>query len=143
MDDTRNSFLIAGAVLSALAASLHAGCIFFGASWYRFFGAGEKMARLASAGSRYPAFVTSGIVAVLAVWSLYALSGAGVITRLPLTRVALCIITGIYLLRGIVGIPMATLMPGRSTAFWWWSSAICLGIGLVYLAGLRQVWSRL
>ena len=143
MNDSRNAFLIAGAVLSAIAAALHLGCIFFGAPWYRFFGAGEQMARLASAGSRYPAVVTSGIVVVLIVWSLYALTGAGVIARLPLTRLALCIITGIYLLRGITGVPMAALMPGRSTAFWWWSSAICLCIGLVHLAGLRQVWDRL
>jgi hypothetical protein len=143
MDNTRNSFLIAAATLSALAALLHLGCIAFGATWYRFFGAGERMAQLASAGSWYPTVITSIIAAVLATWALYALSGAGVIPRLPLTRAGLCIITGIYLLRGTAVLPIAALHPGRSTTFWWWSSAICLGIGMVHLAGLRQVWSRL
>ena len=143
MDDTRNSFLIAAATLSALAALLHLGCIAFGASWYRFFGAGERMAQMASAGSWYPAIVSSAIAAVLAIWAFYALSGAGVIARLPLTRPALCIITGVYLLRGVAGLPMAAIMPGRSPAFWWWSSAICLAIGAVHLAGLRQAWARL
>jgi len=95
MDYTRNYFLLAAATLSALASALHLGCIVFGATWYRFFGAGERMARLAIAGSWYPAVVTSAIATVLAVWELYALSGAGVIPRLPLTRTALCIITAI------------------------------------------------
>ena len=143
MADARNSFLIAAASFSALAALLHLGCIAFGAPWYRFFGAGERMAQMASAGSWYPAIITSFIAAVLATWALYALSGAGVIPRLPLTRTILSIVTGIYLLRGAAGLPMAGFMPGRSSAFWWWSSAICLAIGALHLVGLRQAWDRL
>ena len=45
-----NEALIAGAVLSALAPLLQVGCIVYGAPWYRFFGAGENMARMAEAG---------------------------------------------------------------------------------------------
>ena len=143
MDDTRNFFLMIGAAMSAVAAFLHVGCIIFGAEWYRFFGAGERMAQMASAGSWYPAVITAFIAAVLCTWSLYALSGAGVIPKLPLLRVALCAITGIYLLRGVAALPLAFLALGRSTPFWWWSSAICLVIGLTHLIGLRQVWDRL
>ncbi len=143
MDETPNAFLIAGAALSALAALAHAGCIVFGAPWYRFFGAGERMARMAEAGSWYPALITAIIAAVLATWSLYALSGAGVIPRLPLLRLGLCAITGVYLLRGLAGVPFAMVATERGAAFWLWSSAICLAIGLVHLAGLRQVWPRL
>jgi hypothetical protein len=132
-----------GAVMSAVAALLHVGCIIFGASWYRFFGAGERMAQLASAGSWYPAIVTSFIASMLVAWSLYALSGAGVIPRLPLLRLALCAITTIYLLRGFAALPLVFFALGRTTPFWWWSSAICLVIGLTHLVGLRQVWDRL
>jgi hypothetical protein len=141
LEDTRNAFLIAGAILSALAAALHVGCIVFGAPWYRFFGAGERMAQLAMAGHWYPTLVTAAIASVLAAWSLYALSGAGVIRALPLLRPALCVITGIYLLRGLVILPLAVL--GKGTPFWWWSSAICLLIGAAHLVGLAQVWVRL
>ena len=141
MEDTRNAFLIAGAVLSALAAALHAGCIVFGAPWYRFFGAGERMAQMAIAGHWYPTVATVVIASVLSAWSLYALSGAAVIRALPLLRPALCVITGIYLLRGLLILPLAVL--GRTTPFWWWSSAICLLIGVVHLVGLLQVWPRL
>jgi len=143
MDDTRNQFLIAAATLSALAALLHLGCIAFGATWYRFFGAGERMAQMATAGSWYPTIITCFIAAVLATWALYALSGADVIPRLPFTRAILCAITTVYLLRGVAILPIAALHPGRSPAFWWWSSAICLAIGVVHLVGLRQAWARL
>jgi len=139
-----NAYLLIGAALSAIAALLHLGCIVFGPSWYRFFGAGERMAQLAAAGHVAPTLITLGIAAVLGTWSLYALSGAGVIPRLPLLRIGLSVITGIYLLRGVAGFALAAMAPGeRSVAFWCWSSVICLGIGTLYLLGTRQAWSEL
>ena len=143
MAATRNSPLILGASLSATAALAHLGCIVFGASWYRFLGAGEQMAVMAARGHWYPTVVTSIIAAVLLVWALYALSGAGVIHRLPLLRPVLCAITAVYLLRGLAFAPMLALFPGRSPAFWLWSSAICLAIGVVHLVGVYQAWPRL
>jgi hypothetical protein len=139
-----NHFLIAGAALSALAALLHVGCIFFGPSWYRFFGAGERMAQLSATGSLVPTIITFGIASMLALWSLYALSGAGIIPRLPLIRVALCAITSVYLLRGLAGFVVAAVAPGdQGVAFWCWSSVICLGLGALYFAGTRQAWPQL
>ncbi|MES2886347.1 MAG: hypothetical protein V4709_16215 [Pseudomonadota bacterium] len=138
-----NPFLLTGAALSALAALLHLLCIVFGASWYRFFGAGEQMAAMVSKGHWYPTVVTLFISAVLAVWSLYALSGAGLLPKLPLTRLALCAITGVYLLRALSFPALMPLIPGNSMTFWLWSSAICLVIGSVHLIGLRQVWAQL
>ncbi len=149
MPNTRNPLLIVGATLSAIAAALHIGCIYFGAPWYRFFGAGEEMARMAEAGLWYPTVITLAITGVLLLWSLYALSGAGVVRRLPFLRLALCLITGIYLLRGLAGVPLAffpsLLGPfhDNSLSFVLWSSAICLSFGLVHLFGLRQRWAYL
>ncbi len=143
LNSTYNSYLVAGAALSALAALLHIGCIVFGAPWYRFFGAGERMAQLAAAGSAFPAVVTACIATVLMVWAVYALSGAGVIARLPLLKPVLLVITGIYLLRGAAVLPMSAMMPGRSSAFWWWSSGICFAIGLVHAIGLGSAWETL
>jgi hypothetical protein len=139
-----NPFLLSGAVLSALAALLHIGCIVFGPPWYRFFGAGERMAHLATAGSRFPTYVTAGIAAILFLWAVYALAGAGMLPRLPLMRVSLTTIAGVYLLRGVAGFVLAAVAPGeRSVAFWCWSSLVCLGIGTLYLIGTRQAWSEL
>ena len=143
MERIPNRFLVAGAALGVLAALLHLGCIVFGAPWYRFLGAGERMAQLDLAGHWYPTAAILAIAAMLLAWSAYALSGAGVIRRLPLTRLALCAITGIYLLRGVAFVPFMAYFPGNSTTFWFWSSAICLVFGLIHLVGLRQVWSHL
>jgi hypothetical protein len=101
------------------------------------------MARMAAAGHWYPTVLTSVIVALLSVWALYALSGAGVIRRLPLVRPALCIITSIYMLRAVAFAPFHRYFPGNSTSFWLWSSAICFVIGVVHLVGLWQAWPRL
>ncbi len=96
-----NYWLIASGILSSLAALLHLAVIIGGQAWYRFFGAGERMARLAESGSPQPAIITLIIVAVLAAWAAYAFSGAGLIRRLPLLRTALVVISAIYLARGI------------------------------------------
>jgi hypothetical protein len=143
MDSTGSPYLIVGAAFSAIAALLHLGAVAFGAPWYRFLGAGERMAQMAAAGRVYPTVVTLAIASILFVWSLYALSGAGVIGRLPFLRLALCAITGIYLLRAVAFVPLMTRIPGNSLTFWLTSSAICLVIGLVHLVGLRQAWAHL
>lgn len=143
MNSPDSLYLIVGAALSAIAALLHLATIAFGASWYRFLGAGERMAQMASAGRLYPTVVTLAIAALLLVWSLYALSGAGVIGRLPFLRPALCAITGIYLLRAVAFLPLMRLIPGNSLRFWLVSSAICLVFGVVHLIGVRLAWADL
>ena len=138
-----NVYLIFAGTLSAVAAILHLGCIYFGASWYRFFGAGEQMALLSEQGSIQPTLITSVIVLVLSIWSMYAFSAAGVIFKLPLIRLALVLITLIYLARGIAGFFLINSPMGRSPEFWVWSSAICLSFGIVHLIGLKQQWVSL
>ena len=138
-----NVFLIFAGMLSAIVAMLHIGCIYFGAPWYRFFGAGEQMAVLAEQGSIQPTLITSGIVLVLSIWSLYAFSAAGIILRLPLVRIVLILITVIYLVRGIAGFFFVSSPLGRSPEFWLWSSSICLCFGIIHLIGLKQQWTSL
>ncbi len=138
-----NMPLAAGAVLSAIAALLHLGIIAGGPAWYRFFGAGEGMARAAEQGKRFPALVTLGIAAVLGAWSAYALAGAGVIGTLPMLKAALVGITAVYLVRAFAYAPLVLAKGGRITPFVVWSSLICLVYGLVHLLGLVQRWQAL
>lgn len=138
-----NNFLVVGALLSASAAVLHLCMIVGGPDWYRFFGAGERFAVAASHGHYYPALVTAGIAAVLSLWSVYALAGAGAIQRLPLLRPVLVLITAIYVVRGLAFVPAVLATGGRVTPFVLWSSAICLGLGIVHLMGLIQRWPAL
>ena len=134
-----NGWLLAGGLLSTLAALLHLGVIAGGPGWYRFFGAGERMARMAEQGSPTPALITFGIALVLFVWAAYAFAGAGLIRRLPLMRIGLVMITAIYLLRGMILFPALAAGP-RADAFTIWSSLIVLVYGIVYAAGTWRAW---
>jgi hypothetical protein len=139
-----SSLLVLAALFSGAAALAHIGIVLGGPNWYRFFGAGESMARLAASGSWYPTLITIGIAAVLACWSAYAASAAGLLPPMPFLKAALSAITAVYLLRGIGGFFLAALAPGgNSPAFWLWSSAICLTIGIVHAAGLLKQWPLL
>jgi putative oxidoreductase len=141
--------LVFGGMLTGVASLLHVGIILGGPEWYRFFGAGERMARLAARGSIYPTFVTAGIAVVLGIWALYALSGAGVIRRLPFVRLALVSIAAIYLARGILGVPLVLIVDDPYTlelrarmTFMVVSSAVCIGLGLCYAFGAALAFRR-
>ncbi len=128
---------------SAIAALAHLGCIIFGGDWYRFFGAGEQMAKMAEDGHWYPSVVTLIIVLVLSLWSLYALSGAKVLFRLPFLKFGLIVISLIYLVRGVAFFAIMPMFPENSLTFWFVSSGICLTIGILYSIGTYQSWERL
>jgi hypothetical protein len=136
-------WLVAGALLSSVAAILHLAVIAGGPDWYRSVGAGEDMARMAERGSPVPALVTLGIAAGLAVWSAYALSAAGLIRRLPLLRTGLVAISAIYLLRGLMLVPVLVLKPALVDAFAFWSSLIVLVYGITYAVGTFRAWPSL
>lgn len=139
-----STLLLLAAVLSALAALAHVCVVVGGPSWYRFFGAGEGMAQLAATGSWYPAAITIGIALVLATWSAYAASAAGFLPVLPFLKWVLIAVAAVYLLRGLGGFFLAAFAPGdNSPAFWIWSSAVCLFIGLVHAVGLSKQWPLL
>lgn len=141
---TGSVLLLLASACSAAAALAHIGVVLGGPSWYRLFGAGEGMVRLAASGSWYPALITLGIASVLACWSAYAASAAGALPSLPLLRAVLLVITTVYLLRGMGGFLLAAFAPGgNSPAFWAWSSAICLAIGIVHAVGLVKQWPLL
>lgn len=138
-----NPWLLAGAAASAIAAILHIGCIIFGASWYRFLGAGEDMVQMVEAGRILPHAITVIIALVLFVWAAYASAAAGKQLPLPAIRWVVLVITAIYLLRAIAGFLIDAPQSGRSQVFWWWSSSICLAIAALHGFGLREVWQRL
>jgi putative oxidoreductase len=142
--------LLISGVATAAASLLHVAIIFGGPDWYRFFGAGERMARLAGRGALSPTLITLTIAGILALWALYGLSGARVIRRLPLLPAALSLIGTVFLARGIFGIPVVVLVDhpylnelrGRMT-FMFVSSAICIALGLCFLIGARMSGYRL
>ena len=136
----RNKWLVAAGMMSIAAALLHLAIIAGGPDWYRFFGAGEGMARAAERGSIRPTVITLGIATILLGWALFALSGSGLIRRLPLLRTALVLISAVLLLRALAPILLLVLAPGMIDAFVIWSSAIVLVFGLTFAIGTSQAW---
>lgn len=136
-------WLLTGGALSVVAALLHLACIVGGPDWYRFFGAGEGMARAAARGEWYPALITMAIAATLAIWAAYAFSGAGYLPRLPLLRTALVAITAIYLLRALAFVPVNLATRQYSDGFAIWSSLIVLLFGAMYATGTWKAWHDL
>jgi hypothetical protein len=134
--------LIFAAALTFIAAILHFACIFIGAPAFRWLGAGESLARMAERGHWYPPFIAFVIGALLTAWAAWALSGAGVIARLPLTPHALAAIAAVFLLRAL-GFPLLKpAFPENSQTFWLVTSGICLVIGLAYVIGAVGLWGR-
>ncbi len=130
--------------MSIAASLLHLGCIIGGPDWYRFFGAGEQLARAAERGSPVPAIMTAVIATILAVWAAYALSAIGMIRRLPLTRTALIAISGVLLIRSAMAFFPAFWAPENNTfAFIFWSSFACLVMGLCFAVGTWKAWESL
>jgi len=135
-----NPWLVAGGALSAAASIAHLAIIVGGPRWYDFFGAGPRMVRLAEQGSPKPALITLFIAAVLAVWAAYALSGAGLLPRLPLLKLALLAITAVYVLRAVGYIPLLMVTGSPVGTFAWVSSAIVLSYAVVHVVGTLELW---
>jgi len=133
-----NLLLRLGGALSFAIALLHIAIIFIGAPAYRYFGAGEDMATAAETGSAVPGAMTLVLAAIFTIWGFYALSGAGVIRRLPLLTIALVLIGAVYTLRGTavvqqlfqIATSSAEVVP-REIIF----SLVSLVTGLFYLVG--------
>jgi len=138
-----NTLLIISGILSCIAALLHVAVIIGGADWYRFFGAGKKLAEMAERGSWIPTVITLCITTILMIWALYAFSGAGILPRPPFLKTALVTISTIYLLRGLEPVYLFLVQPKLIDAFMVWSSLICLGYGILYALGTHQMWIKM
>jgi len=139
MNDPNKILTLAG-ILSFTVALFQAG-ISFSPSLSRYFGASEQLIAKPSL------LLLAGLfmAVVFGVFGLYALSGAGLIRRLPLLWAGLLGISCVYTLRGLMMIPQLLILTGilsssetigpQSLA----SSLVSLFIGLVYFVGTLGV----
>lgn len=133
--------LIAAGVLS-FAVALFQAVIGFSPSLSIYFGAPESLANNAWS----LIIVSLSIAAILAVFGIYAISGAGIIRPLPWLRPILIIISGFYILRGLLLIPEILVVIGiidlsipvapRFIIF----SIVPLLIGIFYFVGTVGGW---
>ena len=111
--------------LDFLAAALHVGIILGGSAWYRFFGAGERMARMAERRHLWPTVITLAIAATLSMFGVYAMTAGGHFPGLPLPHEALMAITAIYTVRALVPLLLCPVVASFRTRFMIVSSLIC------------------
>ena len=133
-----NYLLLAGGYFSLAFAAFQVSAIGWSPSAVRYFG-GPADLRIER--PILYALLCLAVGAIVAVFGVYALSGAGKIRRMPLLRTVLISVTAIYLLRGLLFIPQLPVVlkhPGlvRFLAF----SAISLCLGMVHLAGVVQLY---
>jgi hypothetical protein len=136
--------LILAGILSFLVALFQA-VVTFSPAWSLYFGAPEKLV------SNVPLLYVTGLVAAVlfGIFGLYAMSGAGYIRHLPLLRGVLLAIGCLYVLRGLLVIPIILITAGYlqssrpipTTGLA--SSLVSLLIGLLYLAGTIGSWRSL
>ena len=108
----------------------------------RLLRAPDSFVSATEAGSKLPALGALVVAVVLIVAAAYALSGAGMLPKLPLLKLGLVVVTGVYLARGIAVVPLAMARPDRIVPIVW-TSVIVLVFGAVHLLGLVQVWRKL
>ncbi|OGN91210.1 MAG: hypothetical protein A2Y88_01545 [Chloroflexi bacterium RBG_13_48_10] len=132
--------LIAGGVISALISILHI-ILAIKPELYSYIGPGQgsAMTQIAGEGSSLITIATITLALIFAIWALYAFSGAGLIRTLPLQRMALIAIGGIYILRGLflpteINMVLTQGYPFRFMVF----STVSLVAGLLYLIGVLR-----
>jgi len=130
--------LIAGGVISAFISIVH---IFFAfmPQLYKYVdpGQGSGVAQLTEQGSSLITIASIILALIFAIWAIYAFSGAGLLTRLPLLRTFLIVIAVIYILRSLflpseINLVLYQGYPFRFVVF----SAVSLVAGLLYLIGV-------
>ena len=99
------------AIILVLLALAHVGAIFGGAAWYAFLGAPDSLVQMARAGKRDPDVSAALIALVCLLWAAYALSGAGLVKRLPLLRTALVMIAAGMFVRAAGFIAVLAVSP--------------------------------
>lgn len=138
-------FKIAG-ILNFGIALLHVGIIFAGAPAYRYFGAGEKLAGLAEAGSPVPALVTFLLVVVFTLFGAYAFSAAGSLRPLPFLLPVSLIVGIIYSCRGLSVLPQIRMLIQTSETISLHHvlfSLVALSIGVMHVLATAANWKRL
>lgn len=139
----REKYLKTAGLISFALAFFQAVIGFFpGVSLY--FGAPEILTK------NYPLLVGTSLLvsALLVLFGLYALSGAGRIRPLPLLKPVLVGVTLIYILRGLILIPeilvvwgiLDTSIPVAQRFIWF--SCGALALGLLHLAGIIRGWTE-
>lgn len=133
------AMLVMAAAIAIFTALAHSSCIFLGPECYAFQMAPESIVTSAREGTAFAAIATLVVSAIFVIWAAYALSGAGLILRLPLLPLGIYTISFLCIVRGLLGIQLWIRKPEVMSTFGNVSSWIWFATGLLFLVGYRLV----
>ena len=152
--DARNPWLFGASLAVAFGALLHLVALALGPEWLAWIGAPAGLIQMMEAGQMRPIVTTVVIAAVLLLMAMYGLVAAGALSwRLPLVRLVLFAFGAGLIARAFVLPSLAVWRPrllqgicGRCESldgFVLLTSALCLVVGVVYLASARKPLPRI
>ncbi|TQV65835.1 hypothetical protein FKG94_27915 [Exilibacterium tricleocarpae] len=109
--------LLLGGLIALATAIAHASCIFFGPECFEAQMAPPALIESAKSGTWIAPVSTLIVSSLFILCSLFALSGAGTIKKIPLTYLALLAIAVLCILRGLSTIPLSLVFPEMVSTF--------------------------
>jgi len=129
-----------GGYINILIAIGHIVGLIWAEQMFEVTGIGKEMNELAQTHSSLPYLLTIFVAVVFCIFGLYGLSADGKFRNLPLLKLGIFVIAGIYIFRGIgeliFDISQQVAPPVIETIY----SLIALGIGLLFLFGGLKKW---
>ena len=131
--------LLLGGLIAVVTAVAHMSCIVFGPSCFKAQLAPPHIIRSAMEGTSTAAIETTIVSSLFLACALFAVSGAGLIRRLPFLKSALITISIICLVRGLATIPLSFYEPVLKSTYGIISGFIWFLAGCLYLYGFLWV----
>jgi|GEM_PF-702795 len=130
-------FLLLAALIAISTALAHLSCIYLGAECYAAQMAPQQIIDSAIKGTYLAPIGTLFASATFVMMGLYALSGAGIIRQLPLTKYTIYTIATLSIIRGILPLQLWVRHPERVSDLVLTIGIVWLVAGLLYLLGYR------
>lgn len=138
MERTAKLSLIFGGSIAFLTAMAHISCIFLGTECFESQMAPPEIVESARQGTWLAPIATLVVSSLFILCGLYALSGARVIKKIPLTYVALAIIAILCVIRGFSTIPLSFIFPEMVSSFSVVAGVVWLLVGFLYAYGFKH-----
>jgi hypothetical protein len=130
--------LVLAAFIAMGTAVAHLSCIFLGPECYAAQMAPPQIIESAKNGTYFAPIGTVFASALFVVLGLYALSGAGIIRKLPLLKYAVYAVATLCIIRGILPLQLWLRHPDTVNDIVFYTGIVWLVTGLLFLFGYRM-----
>ena len=132
-------FLVVAALIALGTAIAHMSCIFLGPECFSAQMAPPQVIESARNGTWLAPVGTIFASAIFLVFGLYALSGAGIVRKLPLLTLGIYTIATLCIIRGVLPLQLWIRHPEKVNSIVFYTGIIWLATGLLFLFGYLQV----